>query len=124
MERRGFRAQVRPDAASGIAIIDLSGELNADAEEKLNATYAQVIQHDSRQVLLNFADVSYINSTGIALVVGVLARARKEHRDITACGLTEHYREIFEITRLSDFMPIFSDEASALANQATTTTAT
>jgi anti-sigma B factor antagonist len=55
-----------------------------------------------------------MNSTGIALVVGLLARARKSKRRIVACGLSPHYREIFEITRLADFMPVFRDETSAL----------
>src|SRR5207249_6314301 len=52
----------------------------------------------------------YINSTGIALIVGILARARKERRAIVACSLSAHYQEIFEITRLSDFMRMFPDE--------------
>ena len=55
--------------------------------------------------------MDYINSTGIALIVGVLAEARKAKRKVVACGLSGHYREIFQVTRLSDFMPIFADEA-------------
>ena len=60
--------------------------------------------------LLDFSDVDYINSTGIALIVGVLAEARKPGREVQARGLAEHYREIFRITRLSDFMTILDDE--------------
>ena len=56
-----------------------------------------------------------MNSTGIALIVGLLAQARKSHRRLVVCGLSEHYQEIFRITRLSDFMQIYSDEISALA---------
>jgi anti-anti-sigma factor len=58
--------------------------------------------------------VDYINSTGIALIVGLLARARKSHRRLLACGLSEHYIEIFQITRLADFMTVFPDEKSAV----------
>ena len=54
---------------------------------------------------------SYINSTGIALIVGLLGRARADGVAVRACGLSDHYREIFEITRLSDFMTIYADEA-------------
>lgn len=98
----------------GLALIDLNGEIDADAEEHLNAAYADATSGDARTVLLNFAGVDYINSTGIALIVGLLAQARKDRIDVTACGLADHYREIFEITRLSDFMQIFPDEASAV----------
>ena len=61
---------------------------------------------------LDFTAVPYINSTGIALIVGLLGRARGADVPVTARGLTDHYREIFEITRLSDFMTI---EAGATA---------
>jgi len=98
----------------GLALIDLTGEIDAAAEEHLNAAYADATSGEVTTVLLNFAGVDYINSTGIALIVGLLAQARKDRIDVTACGLADHYREIFEITRLSDFMQIFPDEASAV----------
>lgn len=99
------------------AIIELHGEINAAAEARLNGAYAQAEQDAPELVLLNFERVDYINSTGIALVVGLLARARKQKRRIAACGLSPHYREIFEITRLVDYMPVFSDEATALTER-------
>ena len=110
---RPFSAAVRP--ADGAAIIDLSGEINAAADTALNAAYAQAVQGQPDRLLLNFGDVDYINSTGIALIVGVLAQARKAHIALVTFGLSPHYQEIFRITRLSDFMGMTSDEASALA---------
>ena len=98
-----------------VAIVDLRGEINAQAEAALNDAYAAAAR-DAARILLNFAGTTYINSTGIALIVGLLARARKERRHVTACGLSDHYQEIFEITRLADFMSIFPDEASAVAS--------
>src|ERR671918_1471080 len=115
MATKGFEATVRTE--SGVAVIDLRGELNADAEEALNAAYSEARSKDPTSVLLNFRDVEYINSTGIALIVGILAQARKAHQNISASGLSDHYREIFQITRLVDFMNIFPDEQSALAEK-------
>ncbi len=56
--------------------------------------------------MLDFARTNYINSTGIALIVQLLANARARGIALSARGLSPHYREIFEITRLSDFMRI------------------
>ncbi len=64
------------------------------------------------EVRLDFGKVDYINSTGIAVIVGVLAMARAEGRDVGAYGLTDHYKEVFEITRLADFMHIYEDAAA------------
>lgn len=114
MASKPLEAQVR--AASGAVVIDLRGEINAFGSAALNAAYAQAEQSQPALVLLNFAHVDYINSTGIALIVGLLAKARAARRRLIVCGLSEHYVEIFQITRLSDFMNIFSDEAAALAD--------
>ncbi|OUC09879.1 hypothetical protein RY27_00170, partial [Litorilinea aerophila] len=76
-------------------IIDLSGDIDAAAEEALNAAYAQAEAAGADPVLLNFSDVGYINSTGIALIVGLLAQARKRHRQLVTYGLSDHYQEIF-----------------------------
>lgn len=97
-----------------VAIVDLRGEINAFAEERLSAAYNEAESEDTEVILLNFNDVDYINSTGIALIVGLLTRARKTHRRLLACGLSDHYMEIFQITRLADFITIFPDEVSAL----------
>jgi anti-anti-sigma factor len=100
---------------SDIAIIELHGEINAAAEETLNNAYTQVIALNSRAILINLAGVDYITSTGMALLVSLLAQARQEQRTLAACNLNDHYKEVFKITRMTDFMMIFSDEASALA---------
>lgn len=88
--------------------IELRGEIDAAAKDALATAYSEA-PSDGR-LLLDFAGVDYINSTGIALIVGLLARARSEHRPVAAIGLSDHYRQIFEITRISDFMTILTDE--------------
>jgi anti-anti-sigma factor len=99
-----FFAETKLDGET--AVIDLHGEINGLADTALDAAYTEAEQAAPQKVLLNFAGVDYINSTGIALIVGVLARARAAHRSVAAQGLSEHYREIFNITRLSDFIEI------------------
>lgn len=103
---------------TGVAVIDLRGDIDGTAEQTLNEAYAEASANGSASVLLNFSDVEYINSTGIALIVGVLAQARKARRHISTFGLSDHYTEIFHITRLADFMSIYPDEASALSHEA------
>jgi len=116
MPTRAFEAHVR-NQQPRVVVLDLHGEINAFAEESLNAAYAEAESELPELILLNFSDVDYINSTGIALIVGLLARARKNHRRMVACGLSAHYVEIFNITRLVDYMNVFPDENAALASK-------
>jgi anti-anti-sigma factor len=93
------------------AVIEMRGDIDGTAREALGAAYDAA--NGPGSLLLDFREVSYINSTGIAVIVGLLARARSDQRPVSARGLSAHYREIFEITRLSDFMTILADDPSA-----------
>jgi anti-anti-sigma factor len=97
--------------SGGGSVIRLRGEIDGSARIVLNDAYDAAAGPGGLE--LDFTDVAYINSTGIALIVGLLARARSDQRPVSARGLSQHYREIFEITRLSDFMTILADEQSA-----------
>ncbi len=110
MDERAFGAEVTevPEEVR----LRLSGDLNGRADETLSEAYARVVELDPRRVSLDFGRVGYINSTGIALVVRLLADARRDGRTVRAVGLNEHYREIFRITRLSDFMEIVEGDAA------------
>jgi anti-anti-sigma factor len=112
MAVRHLEAEVRHKR--GVVVLDLRGEINGFAQEALDVAYSEAESNDPEAILLNFEDVDYINSTGIALIVGLLAKARASKRRLVAFGLSDHYVEIFEITRLSDFMSVFPDEESAV----------
>jgi anti-anti-sigma factor len=97
-----LEARVHDEA--GTAVIELTGDVDRDAQAALDAAYGQVGTTES--VMLDFSGVDYINSTGIAVIVDLLARVRINGQTLSARGLSEHYRQIFEITRLADFMTI------------------
>ena len=97
---------VAVDAAQGTAVIALNGDINGQADAGLSAAYSEAEAGHPSAITLDFREVTYINSTGIALIVGLLARARAARIPLTAVGLNDHYREIFTITRLADFIDI------------------
>ncbi len=107
-------APVEVRLRDGVPVIDLAGDVNRSAEEALDSAWAQATADAPEAVVLNFAGTGYINSTGIALIVGLLAKARASGIEMRAFGLSPHYREIFEITRLADFLAINPDEESAV----------
>jgi anti-anti-sigma factor len=98
----------------GVAVIDLAGDIDRHAEHELETAWNDATAMSPAAVVLNFGATGYINSTGIALIVGMLAKARARAIPIRAFGLTPHYQEIFEITRLADFLAINPDEDSAV----------
>lgn len=92
--------------AGDVVELRLTGRIDRDALTTLDGAYDSLATLAPERVILDFAGVEYINSTGIALIVGLLGRARADGRELQASGLSAHYREIFEITRLSDYIEI------------------
>ena len=110
MATTALEARVRSE--TGGPVIELVGDVDGRAEQALDAAYSEA--GEATGVMLDFHGVTYMNSTGIALIVGLLARARTNGQTLSVRGLTPHYREIFEITRLADFMTIVDvEEGSA-----------
>jgi anti-sigma B factor antagonist len=95
-------------------IFDMRGAIDGFAEQTLTAAYAEAGATKPAAILLNFEQVAYINSTGIALIIGLLINVRRSGRRLLAYGLSDHYVEIFRITRLADAVSMFADEERAL----------
>ncbi len=102
-----------------VGVIVLDGQLDGAADAALTAGWADATANGAAAVVLDLTGVEYINSTGIALIVGLLARSRSEARELRVCGLTDHYRHIFEITRLADLLQIYDTPADAVGGAVT-----
>ncbi len=96
------------------SVIEIQGEINAFAENALMDAYTQASTQGSRVIILDFNKLDYMNSSGIGLLVTLLIRVRRQNQKLLACGLNEHYRQIFELTRLNEAIVIYPSVAEAL----------
>lgn len=113
-----FRSNVSMDVRmvnAQTALIDIAGEVNGYAEKVMMDAYNQVTSRGAQDIILNFSKLEYMNSSGIGLVVTLLIRSQRQQQRLLVYGLNEHYRQIFELTRLDEAISLFSSEAEALA---------
>ena len=103
------------EAAPAVQVIAITGDLTAASEPDLMDAYARAGADEVRAVVLDFAGLDYMNSGGIGLLVTLLVRAQRAKRRVLACGLSEHYRQIFELTRLDEAIAIHDAAARAPA---------
>src|SRR5215475_4968425 len=96
------------------SIIDVQGEVTAFAENVLTSAYTEANTPVTRNIILNFSGLEYMNSSGIGLLVTLLIRVNRQKQRMFAFGLSDHYRNIFEITRLSDAIQVYDGEAEVL----------
>jgi len=106
-------ARVRDEG--GVAVVDLRGRIDGSARPVLDRAYADARASGGHEVVLDLARVDFINSTGVSILVKLVARARDDGVRLHACGLTDYYREVFQITGLDPRIAVHPDLASAIA---------
>lgn len=100
--------------AGQVGILDIKGEINAFAENALMDAYTEASSNGASAILLNFEGLEFMNSSGIGLLVTLLIRVKRQNQRLLAYGLNDHYRQIFELTRLNEAITIYNSEAEAL----------
>jgi anti-sigma B factor antagonist len=114
MTQPNIQIQVRNPVA-GVYVFDIEGEINAQAESPLMDAYTRVNSQGARTIVLNFENLKYMNSSGIGLLVTLLIRVQRQKQHLQVCSLSDHYRQIFELTRLNEAIGIYASEAEALS---------
>jgi anti-sigma B factor antagonist len=113
MTKANVQINVRTPAPN-TAVLDIQGEINSYAESALMDAYNQSVSFGANAFILNFKGLEYMNSSGIGLLVTLLIRIQRQKQRLMAYGLSDHYRQIFELTRLNEAILIYDDEAAAL----------
>ncbi len=98
-----------------LLVIDLDGSVTGFADGAITSAYRAATDEGSRDFLLNFAGVDYVNSAGIAIIIAMLIEARKANQRLMVTGLTPHYQKIFDMMGLSEYAPVFESIEAASA---------
>jgi anti-sigma B factor antagonist len=103
------------DQEGPVAILRIEGDVTSASEPDLMAAYGRAAANGAIAVILDFSKLEYMNSGGIGLLVTLLVRAQRGGGRLVATGLSEHYRQIFSLTRLDEAIEIHDDEPAAVA---------
>jgi anti-sigma B factor antagonist len=113
MAKVNLSTQVRK-VSPKVSIIDIQGDVSGFAEEILMQAYGEASNGSKTAIVINFTDLDYMNSSGIGLLVTLLIRAQRNHQQLLAYGLSEHYQQIFALTRLNEAIGVYDGEAASL----------
>jgi anti-sigma B factor antagonist len=98
-----------------VAIVDFSGKITlGEGSSVLRNTIQRLLQDGHRKILLNLADVDYIDSSGIGELVSAYTAVRKLRGDMKLLQLTRRVHDILQITKLFTVFDVQSDEEAAI----------
>jgi anti-sigma B factor antagonist len=114
MSERTASMEVVELAPEATAIV-ISGDVTAACEQDLMTAHETATDAGAKLIVLDFTAMEYMNSGGIGMLVTLLVRGQRRQQKIAAVGLTDHYRQIFELTRLDEAIALFDTTDAALA---------
>jgi anti-anti-sigma factor len=97
-----------------VSIINIKGDVTANTGEAIENAYQKVSTDGAEKILLYFDKDGYINSGGIAVLIGIASESAKKKQTIRITGLSSHFQKIFHMVGLTKYTAIFPSEESAL----------
>ncbi len=99
-----------------ILVLDLKGKiLIGDGIDELREAINSTINDKETKVLLNFAEVPYLDSTGLGEVVRSYTSIKKEGGTVKIVNLTNKVKDLLSVTKLLTVFETFEDESKAIA---------
>jgi len=108
--------EVSTRAAGEVSVLEIKGEVTATTGQPIEEAYRQMSTAGAKKILMVFAQECYINSGGIAILIGILSESKKKAQSVRMTGLTPHFQKIFSMVGLTRYAQIHPTEQTALAD--------
>ena len=99
----------------GVGVLELEGRFDAHEAPEVRRLIEDAADREHPQLLVNLADVNFIDSSGLSTLVQGMKRCRGRDGDLSLCNLEQPVRIIFELTRLDKAFDIYASEGEAIA---------
>lgn len=107
---------ITPGQVSGVTVLRLSGVIYFGDESALLRLRVKDLLASSRRVVLDLGGITHIDSGGLGTLVGLHASARKVGGEIKLANLSNHPKEVLQITKLVTVFEIFENVEAAAAS--------
>ncbi|MBV9007638.1 MAG: STAS domain-containing protein [Verrucomicrobia bacterium] len=94
-------------------VIPLEGEIDLHVSPRIANTLNAAVKEQPRNLVVDLSKVSYIDSSGLAVLIEAMQNVERYGGKFALAGLQENVRPIFEIARLDQVFRIFPDTAAA-----------
>jgi len=106
--------QIKQAEKSGVLVCYMSGEIDINTAPEVKKSFDKLINDKKEKLVINFKDVSYVDSSGLATLVEILKGLRSYGGKLKLCNLSTKVKNLFEITKLEKLFDIAQDEEEAV----------
>ncbi len=99
----------------GAVILDLSGKLMGGPEaDKFQDIFKKLLEEDKKNVLVNLEKVSWVNSTGLGILISGYTAMRKGGGNLKLLNVSDRIESILMVTKLATIFEVYNDEDEAI----------
>ena len=99
----------------GVTVVDLSGRIVlGEGSDTLREALRDLVDHGRKKILLNLADVNYIDSSGLGALVSGYTSLAGQQGQLKLVNLTKKVHDLLQITKLLTVFEVYEDEEAAL----------
>ena len=108
---------IKERVVGGVSILDLSGKVVlGEGDLQVKERIKDLLADGQKRILLNLAEVNYIDSAGLGTLIGSYTTAKRDGGTLKLVNLTKRIRDLLAITKLITVFETFDNEAEALAS--------
>jgi anti-sigma B factor antagonist len=107
--------QIEERIVDGVTILDLKGKITlGEGDEALKDKINSLLMQEKKRILLNLADVPYIDSAGLGEIVRTYTTVSRQGGQLKLVNLTKRITDLLMITKLLTVFETFESESDAL----------
>jgi len=95
---------------SSIPTIYLYGEIGTDTSSSLMEAYKSILEKMRDKLIINFKNISYMNSAGIATLISIVSDASKRKCKVFFVGLSDYFKKVMQIVGVTDFVEMREED--------------
>lgn len=108
---------IKERVVGGVSVLDLSGKIVlGEGDVQVKERIKDLLSDGQRRILLNLAEVNYIDSAGLGTLIGSYTTAKRDGGSLKLVNLTKRIQDLLAITKLITVFETFDNEAEALAS--------
>lgn len=108
------RFDVKTEYVNSVPVIHLVGEITSETDEDIIKAYDSIDESKRGKVIINFQKTSYLNSAGIATLIGLVTKSLNINGKVFFVGLSSHFKKVMEIVGLMELVTTFETLPDAL----------
>ncbi len=106
--------KIRIESRGAITLFDIKGDITFFSEPFVNKAYEDANKQGITAILLIFEEGAYINSGGIAVLIQLLSKTKKNNQKAGITGLSDHFKKIFNMVGISRISKIYNSIEESL----------